>query len=413
MKILIVYIIAASLISSCSSTLTKNECETTNWLKKGREDYFSNKKSKVKEYKNQCRDHEVSINEQEYIRGFDSAELFKCLHLEKNVKSPSFEFGKNLSLNGERKSNFSVHSKKCPGLKKEEFENGFKSGLKYFCAKSEKIDEIGWRGIGKRDALNGQPYTYLKSYNKECIRRGIVIPWKEYSKGHKEGLKELCSYEGGQALATKGMENQKTCKNNNEDLFNLGYAIGARFYNAELAKKEFSEAKKLSDEKELLVKKMDGEVASLENQILEGKSSLANDKLKLETEISSLKLELASMQSDFNSIEKDKEKEDEKKELSEKLDKFKKNLEEKKNKIVELEKTTEQRRKENAEKIKELSKNLKQQKSELVQLKRSTSNLEEKYIKLNNIAVEFEEQNRYDPNDEENNYEGDSEEDDE
>ena len=243
-------------------------------------------KSHFQFHNSRCEQYGVSLNENQYIKGYktgikkfctyNSAYQFglkagkyknTCLANKKDFlkgyhegdKKCLYEAGYKDAVNGE-KENYAKSS--ClklsakPGQK--HYIKGRTAGLKEFCtyksgyqwglhsqiykdtcpAKTRIGFLRGYRAgdkkclyeAGYKDAVNGKRENYAKS---SCLKLSAKLAQKQYITGRTAGLKEFCTYKSGYQFGRQGNNYNNTCPKKMENQFFQGYRLGKTEYDTE------------------------------------------------------------------------------------------------------------------------------------------------------------------------------------
>lgn len=114
---------------------------------------------------------------------------------------------------------------------------------------------MDWYQRGKSDALSGKTAKAYAEDDKICRKNGITLHSETYIQGRADGLRKLCTEDGGERFGRDGGTYLKTCPPSLEAEFLKGYKIGQREF-------ELAEKQKALEEKE---QKLHAEERALSN----------------------------------------------------------------------------------------------------------------------------------------------------
>ncbi|MBT3980385.1 MAG: DUF2799 domain-containing protein [Bacteriovoracaceae bacterium] len=194
MKFILLFIGLSILISGCSS-ISKEECQTTDWFLKGQElGSLGKSSSRAKKNMKVCQEKGVSPNLAQFRKGYEEGLADHC----------SYDNGKILGESGKSSSLF------CKGKLKSNYINGYRVGLKSFCS-AENGRSDGEQGLGM---------------NKLCH----LSSGTGYRKGHFVGLRRFCSFENGLMDGKNGREAHSSCRAKVGRDYIRGHLVGAKAY---------------------------------------------------------------------------------------------------------------------------------------------------------------------------------------
>lgn len=102
----------------------------------------------------------------------------------------------------------------------------------------KKCQELNAHKYGRMTALHTLDIHTFNKYKELCAQKyQVTLSQTEYDKGYKQGVKELCTYQGGYNLGRSGIKYRKVCAKKNELKFTNGYKKGRfEYLEAEVAR---------------------------------------------------------------------------------------------------------------------------------------------------------------------------------
>ena len=101
------------------------------------------------------------------------------------------------------------------------------------CATAVSEDQclaVDWGDKGYSDGINGLERSELDDYLEGCSKYAVNVDRARYLEGYERGAADICTYEGGLALAKQGKGVESSCAETTVAEFNRGHAEGARSY---------------------------------------------------------------------------------------------------------------------------------------------------------------------------------------
>ena len=91
----------------------------------------------------------------------------------------------------------------------------------------KKCQELNAYEYGNKTALHEIDENIFNKHKKRCTQKyQITLNQINYDKGYKQGIKELCTHQGGYNLGLSGTVYRKTCSKKSEPEFLTGYKDG-------------------------------------------------------------------------------------------------------------------------------------------------------------------------------------------
>ena len=100
------------------------------------------------------------------------------------------------------------------------------------CASMDKSECLvaDWYTVGYEDGSLGKANTSISEYRKDCAKHHVVPNLDAYRNGHYEGSKQFCNERNGFAVGNSGRTYKRSCPQDLEDAFLLGYKDGQNLY---------------------------------------------------------------------------------------------------------------------------------------------------------------------------------------
>lgn len=277
MKLLIfVFLIVQPLLfmTSCA-IVNKKDCAEFDWSRRAQEDIQKNKdwQKYLAKYDRICTKHGYKISE-DYLNGVQSKGGAICTGLpefsEKGWRGVGVRDALRLSHPQPEKYTDACSVYKMT-INLEAYNGGVKSVGGRACSSFESFDELGWTGVGVRDAESGQ-VSSLQTYLENCKKHYFTdVKTEDYNEGYKKGLKNFCTKKTGFEFAKKGGVYKETCKKNKSS-FLKGYKIGLDVRKADALESEFKAAVFRTEEITNKISSLHKEIENL-NESLRGQLS--------------------------------------------------------------------------------------------------------------------------------------------
>ncbi len=102
----------------------------------------------------------------------------------------------------------------------------------------KKCQELNAYNYGHLTALHKLHSNFFNKHKETCAQKyQITLNQAEYDKGYKQGIKELCTRQGGYDLGLHGTAYRKICSKKSEPEFLTGYKEGRiKYLEAEVAR---------------------------------------------------------------------------------------------------------------------------------------------------------------------------------
>ncbi len=184
-------------IASCSS-LSKEECQTTNWLERGKSDALRGKVTpQDSKYQKDCSEHGITMEREKYLSGYDEGLKLYCTyqngyklgldsgteHLYCNQKSIEFQKGNKLGIEVFEQNKRKAEAIK--NLKKEliTLNGSMECPLSQICERETRCDF-------NRCVHNGRQCTF----NNDCKEIGQCIPVSGYTRFGQLATVNVCRF---------------------------------------------------------------------------------------------------------------------------------------------------------------------------------------------------------------------------
>ncbi len=158
------------------------------------------------------------------------------------------------------------------------------------CATMDKsqCEVANWEVIGLEDGARGKPGSYIGKHRSACAEYGIAPNLEQYLAGHKQGLKQYCTYQSGFDLANSGNNFSHICDSTNKSEFLSGYNKGKQYY---IVRSEINDIEANINQSHNKLNKLEQQIKNNEAIIIAGKTS-ANERRLLLDEISLIRSEI-------------------------------------------------------------------------------------------------------------------------
>jgi len=160
-----------------------------------------------------------------------------------------------------------------------------------------------WKTIGYRDGLNGAQSSVLLRHQNACMKHGVMPDREAYLAGWHEGVAQYCDAGNGFNVGERGAAYSNVCPREMQEAFYSAYQEGRRLY---LAQSEINDINRAITQKELRLKEIKAELASMAADMIDGDATpgaraemllnakdLAQEQGQLEEEIEVLKADEA------------------------------------------------------------------------------------------------------------------------
>ncbi|TQV76582.1 DUF2799 domain-containing protein [Aliikangiella marina] len=156
-----------------------------------------------------------------------------------------------------------------------------------------------WQIIGLEDGANGRPTSYIGNHRSACADYGVKPDLNAYLAGHKNGVRQYCSYQTGYNLGERGSSYNKVCPKAQYSQFAAGYERGRTAFQLK------SEARELKNSFDSLLNRLaDIEALIDSNEALiiadttppERRKLLLDEVKDLNSEAAEIKLELPGLE---------------------------------------------------------------------------------------------------------------------
>ena len=99
--------------------------------------------------------------------------------------------------------------------------------LTSFFMTEKKCKEMNAHEYGRKTALQQICLNTFNTYKEKCAKKyQINLNQKEFDKGYKQGIKELCTEQGGYKFGRSGKTDRKLCPKKKQPSFLKGYKKG-------------------------------------------------------------------------------------------------------------------------------------------------------------------------------------------
>ena len=184
----------------------------------------------------------------------------------------------------------------------------FALGFMQGCAtlNQSECQAANWEIIGLEDGSAGRASSYLGQHRSACAEYGIAPDLNAYLKGHKQGLNQYCSYQGGYSLGERGSSFNSVCPGAEYPEFSRGYQRGKQAWGyiseiRQLSNSIQSHHNRLHDLERQIKYKEDVIVA--EGTTLEQRRDLLEEVKLMSSEITEINNELPYLEDELIKVE--------------------------------------------------------------------------------------------------------------
>ncbi len=235
--------IALITLISCSS-LSKKDCINMNWKNKGVKDAHSKTswKENLGNYKEQCSEHKIKVNEAAYTSGI-----------------------------------------KYEGAK--------------ICSDLQSFHIDGWQEVGKRDALEGQSKI---DYHNKCLEYGVIPVNSLYETGYNRGLEVFCSADRAYEFGLSGGVYNYQCPKHLEAEFLRHHTAGIKVFETKKLERRVVNLENEIDSLHATHERKEKELYETESDLRELEIHAPREIADIEAEIYSVKRKIDVLRRDYS-----------------------------------------------------------------------------------------------------------------
>lgn len=127
-----------------------------------------------------------------------------------------------------------------------------------------------WEIIGLEDGSRGKPSSYIGNHRQACAEHNVSPDLSAYLRGHKQGLRQYCTYDNGLKAGMNGAKNANVCTGSLKPEYTRGYRQGMRLYRVSDQIHQMEHRLAVLQEN---IQKNQSLVEKKENEIVEGQTS--------------------------------------------------------------------------------------------------------------------------------------------